>query len=86
MLIKRTLPWGVLHKGNLRNLISPKMPTQTNFPDINIWGQKILNLLSAHRLLRLGSRFGFLTFLEVSQQGGNVQVGFFESPDDPTAS
>ncbi len=71
----------VLHKGNLRNLISSKTPAQTNFLDINNWGQKMLNLLSAHRITRLGSRFGFLTFLEVTQKGGNVQVGFFASPE-----
>lgn len=75
----------VLHKGNLRRLLSPRMPSQTNFPDIDVWGQKMLNLLSAHRLIRRGSRFGFLTFLEVTQNGGNVQVGFFESPQ-PSAS
>jgi hypothetical protein len=70
----------VLHKGSLRNLIRPKSPTQTNFPDINMWGQKMLNLLSAHRISRVGSAFHFLTFLEVEDRGGNVQVSIAESP------
>lgn len=70
----------VLHRGNLRKLISPKTTLHASYRDISDWGQKILNLLSAHRITRRGSRAGLLTFLEVTQKGGNVQVGFFESP------
>lgn len=71
----------VLHKCSLKKLISTKKSIQTNYQDINVFGRKMLNLLSAHSLIRRGSRFGFLTFLEVDQMGGNVQVGFFESPE-----
>ncbi len=70
-----------LHMGNLKQRILPKTPTQNDYSDVSVWGQKLLNLLSAHRIIRRGSRFGFLTFLEVTQMGGNVQVGFFASPE-----
>ncbi len=31
-----------LHRGSVRSLMKPRMPHQTNFPDINLWGQKIV--------------------------------------------
>jgi hypothetical protein len=72
----------VLHKGSLRRLISSKSPIQNNSPDINKWGQKILNLLSAHTISRIGGDFHFVTFLEASQLGGNVLVSVAESPKE----
>jgi hypothetical protein len=73
----------VLHKGNLRRLLKPKMPTRTDFfADINEWGQKMLNLLSAHRITRIGGRFLFITFLQVDKLGGVVQVAIAESPPE----
>jgi hypothetical protein len=70
----------VLHKGSMRHLISPKSPIQTNFPDINKWGQKILNLLSVHIISRIGGDFYLVTFHEAPQVGGNVLVSVAESP------
>ena len=76
----------VLHKGNLRRLLSPRIPSQTNFPDINNWGQKTLNLLSSHRISRVGGNFHFVTFLEAAQAGGNVLMSIAESPKDTQPS
>jgi hypothetical protein len=72
----------VLHKGSLRRLISSKSPIQNSFPDINKWGQKVLNLLSVHIISRIGGNFHFVTFLEAPQVGGNVLVSVAESPKE----
>jgi hypothetical protein len=61
----------VLHKGTLDRLISPK-PLRMDYADIMDWGQKILNLLSSHRISRVGGHFHFLVFLEHRDSGGNV--------------
>lgn len=78
----------VLHKGNLRRLISPRTPIQNIYPEISKWGQKILNLLSVHTISRIGNDFHFLTFLEAAQMGGNVLVSLAESPkkDSPNGT
>jgi hypothetical protein len=70
----------VLHRGNLRKLIGPKTPVQRDFADVAEGGQKVLNLLSAHRIIRLGGRVTFIAFLQVDQLGGAVQVAIGEAP------
>jgi hypothetical protein len=69
----------VLHKGRLPRIILP--PVQSNDQqEVQRWGQKILNLLSSHRITRLGGNLHFLILLEVKSAGGNVQVAIAESP------
>jgi hypothetical protein len=72
----------VLHKGSLKRLLSPKSATQNSYPEINKWGQKMLNLLSAHTISKIGGNFHFLVFLEAPQVGGNVLVSIAESPEN----
>jgi hypothetical protein len=76
--------WGkcgnVLHRGSLKKLIGPKSPVQRNFKGVEGWAQKVLNLLSAHRIVRLGGRTVFVALLRVDQLGGAAQVAIAEAP------
>lgn len=74
----------VLHKGSLRRLLRINMtPEPDPYREIRFWGQKLLNLLTAHRISRIGNRFHFLAFLNLTAPGSNqgaVQVAIAESP------
>jgi hypothetical protein len=67
----------VLHKGTLNRLIKDT-PFRMDYQDIMEWGQKILNLLSVHRISRVGGRFHFVVALEHKDQGGNVHAWIAE--------
>jgi hypothetical protein len=74
----------VLHKGNLHRLLTINMtPEADPFREITRWGQKMINLLTAHRISRVGNRFHLLAFLNLTAPGSNqatVQVAIAESP------
>jgi hypothetical protein len=74
----------ILHKGSLRRLLAINMTSEPEpYREISFWGQKLLNLLSAHRISRIGNRFHFLAFLNVNAPGSDqatVQVAIAESP------
>ena len=61
----------VLHRGTLKRLIKPKNPVQNNFADLNEWGQKLLNLLSNHRIISFDRNTAFIALLG---HGEDVQV------------
>jgi hypothetical protein len=73
-----------LHKGSLRRLLSIKMtPEPEPYRDISFWGQKLLNLLSAHRISRIGNRFHLIALLNLTAPNSDqatVQVAIAESP------
>lgn len=69
----------VLHKGTLDRVINPD-PFRLDYADINEWGQKALNLLSVHRMSRVGGRFHFIIALEYHAAAGNVSGWIAESP------
>jgi len=75
--------WGkcgdVLHRGNLRRLVGPKRD-ELDDKQVGKWGQQILNLLSAHTIVRLGGKETFITFLEATDHGGAVVVAFGAAP------
>jgi hypothetical protein len=72
----------VLHKGNLRRLLSPQKSSPNNpYREITEWGQKMLNLLSCHRISRVGKQFHWLALLQVDAIGGGVQIAIAESPE-----
>lgn len=72
----------VLHKGSLRRLLAINVTPQADpYREISMWGQ--LNLLSVHRISRIGNRFHFLAFLNLAASGSNqatIQVAIAESP------
>jgi hypothetical protein len=72
----------VLHKGSLRRLLNSRnaFPDKESYQDIIEWGQKLLNLLSQHRISRIGRRFHILAALQVDDVGGSVQIAVAESP------
>ena len=70
----------VLHRGNLNKLIKAKSSVQKNFAEVNEFGQKTLNLLSNHRIMRKNGLESFVVFLKVNQLSGAVQVAFGAAP------
>lgn len=70
----------LLHRGTLKNLLKQRNPVQSNFADVNNWGQKLLNLLSNHRILRNNRHQVFVTFLQVNDMNGDVVVAIAEAP------
>jgi hypothetical protein len=71
----------VLHKGSLRRLVAPKSPIQNGYPDVSMWGQKMMNLLSAHLMSRVGGDFHLVVFLSSPQVSGNVLVSVAEKSE-----
>ena len=69
----------VLHKGTLNRIINPA-PFRMDYQDIMESGQKILNLMSVHRISRFGGKFHFVIALEHRDVGGNVSGWIAESP------
>lgn len=72
----------MLHKGKLRNLLAVKMtPEERPYQEAIAWAQKILNLLSAHTISRVGNQFHFLAFLSlVPPDQATIQVAIIENP------
>ena len=66
---------GALHKGNLRNLLRKRFPTQIHYPDITAKIQKIVNLLEMHTVFLAGYGQMILCILSNSDDGG-VTVAF----------
>lgn len=69
----------ILHKGRLPKIIT-KTPDPSDFEDVKLWGQKLLNLLSAHRISRIGGCFHFVVFLAHAAHNQNVYAVIAESP------
>jgi hypothetical protein len=68
----------VLHKGTLDRIISP-LPFRMDYHDIVDYGQKLLNLMSIHRISRIGGKFHFVVALQHTDEGGNVTGWIAES-------
>ena len=65
---------GILHRGDLKRVLKKQNPVQNSFSDLNDSGQKILNLLSKHRIIRLDRKLAFIAFLHDDAVGGEVRV------------
>lgn len=65
---------GILHRGDLRRVLRENSPVQSDFADLEEAAQKILNLLSKHRMVRSDRQIAFLTFLQDAAVGGGVRV------------
>jgi hypothetical protein len=61
----------VLHKGTLDRIISPP-PFLMDYQHIVDYGQKLLNLMSVHRISRIGGKFHYIVALRHTDAGGNV--------------
>jgi hypothetical protein len=68
----------VLHRGSLKNLVSPNQVLLQGFDGVRQWGQKLVTLLSQHRIGLLGGNAHFVCALADAQ--GNVNVVLAESP------
>ena len=66
----------VLHKGSVRKLLNGKVQPVVNFDDINEWGQKLLNLVSSHRIGRIGNKLQFIVLFSLT---GQAQVAIGEA-------
>jgi hypothetical protein len=65
----------VLHRGSLKKLLSPKMPTRTNFPDVNNWLTQFIFLLDYHFIHHRDGVTSFLCELKSAKHGDRVRVG-----------
>jgi hypothetical protein len=72
----------ILHKGRLRNLLTIKMnPEENAYQEPIMWGQKILNLLHAHMISRVGNHFHILASLRlIPPDQASIQVAIAENP------
>lgn len=68
----------VLHRGSLKNLVSPNRVLLQGFDGVREWGQKLVTLLSQHRIDLLSGNVHFVCALADVQ--GNVNVAIAESP------
>lgn len=79
--------WGkcgdVLHRGHLKKLLKTNSPVQNHFLDLQQWGQKIMNLLSAHRIITQSRNLAFVCLLEDSNGEVNVALGEAGREPDP---
>jgi len=74
----------VLHKGTLRRFLKINMtPEDRPYREIVSWTQKLINLMSAHRMSRKGNQLHFMALLNLTapdSDQANVQVFLVESP------
>lgn len=73
----------VLHRGHLKKLLKVNSPLQNNFLDLQEWGQKIMNLLSAHRIITQKRDVAFVCLLEDSNGEVSVALGEAGEGADP---
>ena len=64
----------ILHRGDLKRVLKKQNPVQNTFLDLNDAGQKILNLLSQHRIITVDGKLAFIAFLQDDAAGGEVRV------------
>jgi hypothetical protein len=65
---------GILHRGDLKTVLRRRNPIQNDFTDLGVASQKILNLLSKHRMIRSDRKIAFIAFLQDDSVGGDVRV------------
>jgi hypothetical protein len=79
----------ILHKGNIKKLLSPKPPIQANFPEVSKWANKVVRLLGMHTIARLS---GVPMICNISptpdQNGRHAHVNLLSTspPSDPSSA
>ena len=68
----------VLHRGSLKNLLTPSKMLLQGFDGVREWGQKLVKLLSQHRIGLLGGKAHVVCALADAR--GVVSVNFAASP------
>lgn len=73
-----------LHRGNVKKFLSAQKPGQpTNFDDVVIWANKIVDLLNCHYILSLDKNTSFLCTLAARAHGNNVHVALGKAVPEP---
>lgn len=72
----------MLHQRSLRKLLKAKHSREDSLTEVRDWGQKILNLLSVHCIITGGGNKTWVTFLQVNDEGGAVNVAVAEAPHE----
>lgn len=73
----------VLHRGNIRKLVSEGTPVQVHYPDISSRAQKLNDLLSIHTLTTLDGRHMFACLLRSSNNGSTEAILCRRNVDQP---
>jgi hypothetical protein len=68
----------ILHRGSLKNLLTPNKMLLQGFDGVRDWGQKLVTLLSQHRIGLLGGNAHIVCALTDAR--GAVTVSFAASP------
>ena len=63
----------ILHRGNLKKLLTQRSPIQVHYPDITAKAQRLVDLLKLHVVTRLGGKDLFVCVLQTPQEP-DVQV------------
>lgn len=63
----------VLHKGNVKKLLTANTPIQINFPEVVGWAQKIAGLLTFHGIALFGGQ-RLVCYLKATDSGGHAKV------------
>lgn len=69
----------ILHRGDLKKVLRQNNPVQNNFADLSAAAQKILNLLSQHRIVRSDRQIVFIASLQDELASGEVRVDLVEA-------
>lgn len=72
----------VLHRGNVKKLLSGKIPLQINFPEIVGWQRKIANLLNHHRITLMDGSTHILCTMDTGDTH-NVEVAIAVAAPQP---
>jgi hypothetical protein len=72
------LTGGVLHRGSLKNLLTSNQTLSRGFDGVRDWGQKLVTLLSQHRIGLIGGNAHIVCAL--ADANGRVTVNFAASP------
>jgi hypothetical protein len=73
----------ILHRGNIRKLLSQKSPVQIHYPDITAVAQKLQDLLAIHRVTTRDGKLHFICILFDTQKNMEVTVAIAEAAVPP---
>jgi hypothetical protein len=73
----------VLHRGNIRKLLSQKIPIQIHYPDITAVAQKFQDLLAVHRVTTRDGNLHFICVLFDHAKNMDVTVAIAEAAEPP---
>ena len=72
-----------LHRGTLKKLLGHQPGPAVSFDEVTMWTQKIIALLTQHRIASFDNHSHFICTLKQAEAGDRAQVGLALSPLPP---